>query len=137
MQEGSDSESNLHCQTYNDDKNIRNVPLGYEEFMWYFSPFPSSRKISRGVPFSPTAFTQAGVTKHLVARLSINPRIECLLILAITTRSSPSFTDLGNLFSYSVPAADGPPLLFSFSSFWIPNSSLLPANLLVGLDIPA
>ena len=68
-----------------------------------FSPFPNSRKISRGSSFNPHAVTQVEDTKHLVAPLSIKIQIFLPNILAETT-SRPSSTVLVTFF-------------FSFSSF--------------------
>ena len=52
--------------------------------------------------------------KHLVAPLSINARTGCPLFLAVTTRSSPSFISLADLFSCFAPTADGSADLFQF-----------------------
>ena len=109
-----------------------------------FSPFPNSRKTSRGTPFNPHVATQEGETKHLVAPLSISVRIFLPYIRAETTINSPSSTVLTIFFfSFSVFSS---PIFLSLCNFSTSSSNLfgccgiIPTNsgllLISGFEIP-
>ena len=85
-----------------------------------FCPFPNSRKVSWGTQDNPPTAQHSGVTKHLVAPLSIKALNSFPLIFAGTTKRIPSSSILS---------------FFIVLSFFSPSPITTPVNLTSSPDV--